>query len=195
LLQTLEELERTNLQAVDRLTEIVQGLKAYAQAERPGPRCGNASEAIEQALRLCKLEIAHIRVRVDLKQPIPAVAVPDAELMQVVMNLVLNAAQALPPDGEVDVAAYSEGDRVTMTVTDNGPGIPVPEQTHIFDKFYRSKDLLNRTIEGSGLGLAMVQHIVAAHRGRVTVSSEVGKGTTFTLWLPAKHAGSGRNAA
>jgi signal transduction histidine kinase len=69
-------------------------------------------------------------------------------------------------------------------VTDNGEGIPQPEQRRIFEKFYRIDDRLSRTKEGSGLGLAIVNHVARAHRARVTVDSAPGKGSTFTLVLP-----------
>jgi two-component system phosphate regulon sensor histidine kinase PhoR len=75
---------------------------------------------------------------------------------------------------------------VVVTVADNGPGISPLDQKRIFDKFYRAKDPLDRTIEGSGLGLAMVKHIVEGHGGKVTVTSAPGQGATFTVVLPAE---------
>jgi two-component system phosphate regulon sensor histidine kinase PhoR len=72
-----------------------------------------------------------------------------------------------------------------VSVIDNGPGIPGPEQKRIFDKFYRARDPLLRSIEGSGLGLAMVKHIAKGHGGTVNVSSKLGYGATFTIALPA----------
>ena len=74
---------------------------------------------------------------------------------------------------------------VLISVSDNGPGIPRADQKHLFEKFYRAKDPLDRTIEGSGLGLSIVKHVVTAHGGRVTVASDLGKGATFTIALPA----------
>jgi two-component system phosphate regulon sensor histidine kinase PhoR len=85
----------------------------------------------------------------------------------------------------IAVSAKREGPTVVIRVTDNGPGIPPREQKRIFDKFYRARDPLSRTIEGTGLGLAMVKHIVAAHGGKVSVQSALGEGATFTIALPA----------
>jgi two-component system phosphate regulon sensor histidine kinase PhoR len=76
---------------------------------------------------------------------------------------------------------------VTIAVTDQGIGIPRQEQEKIFDKFYRVGTGLVHDVKGSGLGLAIVKHIVEAHRGKVTVESEPGQGSTFTLHLPAKN--------
>ena len=80
------------------------------------------------------------------------------------------------------------GNAVAIVVSDNGPGIPGSDQKRIFDKFYRGKDPLERTIEGSGLGLSMVKHVVQAHGGKVSVKSELGKGAAFTVLLPASEA-------
>ena len=81
--------------------------------------------------------------------------------------------------------AVANGPTVQLSVTDNGPGIPEREHKRIFKKFYRARDPLSRTIEGTGLGLSMVKHIANGHGGRVSVSSEVGHGATFTISLPA----------
>ena len=85
----------------------------------------------------------------------------------------------------IELRATRAGPTVLLEVADNGPGIPAREQKRIFDKFYRGEDPLQRTIEGTGLGLAMVKHIVAGHGGKITVASELGKGATFTIALPA----------
>jgi two-component system phosphate regulon sensor histidine kinase PhoR len=84
---------------------------------------------------------------------------------------------------------------VTVTVRDNGHGIPPTEHSRIFQKFYRLDDRLSREREGSGLGLAIVKHVMKAHRGRVELVSDTGKGSAFSLVLPsAPLAGSERTA-
>ena len=79
-----------------------------------------------------------------------------------------------------------EGDRVLVSVADRGIGIPKAEQKRIFEKFYRVESSLVHTTKGSGLGLALVQHITEAHGGRVEVTSAPGEGSTFTLSLPVR---------
>jgi two-component system phosphate regulon sensor histidine kinase PhoR len=115
------------------------------------------------------------------------------------LDLLNNAHKYTGQDKVITVGAARSGPTVLITVSDNGPGISVPDQKRIFDKFYRASDPLQRTIEGSGLGLAMVKHIVVAHGGRIGVASEVGHGATFTVTLPAAEAaappGGGRSAA
>jgi two-component system phosphate regulon sensor histidine kinase PhoR len=112
---------------------------------------------------------------------------PDA-LGEAVLNLLSNALKYTGPNKVLTVAVAAQGPWVNIQVTDNGPGIPERDHKRIFRKFYRAKDPLSRTIEGTGLGLAMVKHIVDGHGGRVTVTSQVGQGATFTIALPAAPA-------
>jgi two-component system phosphate regulon sensor histidine kinase PhoR len=116
---------------------------------------------------------------------LPGVLADPQALAEALLNLLNNAHKYTGPVKRIAVTAAREGPTVTIRVSDNGPGIAPREQKRIFDKFYRARDPLQRTIEGTGLGLAMVKHIVAAHGGKVGVQSELGKGATFTIALPA----------
>ena len=116
---------------------------------------------------------------------LPQVYVDRDALADVLVDLLQNAFKYTGPEKRISVLARSTGPSVEIVVEDNGPGIPGSDQKRIFDKFYRGKDPLERTIEGGGLGLSMVKHILKAHGGKVSVKSELGKGAAFTVLLPA----------
>ena len=124
-------------------------------------------------------------VRRELPAGLPRVWVDRAALGDALLNLLQNACKYTGPEKKIAVTAHADGPTVFLTVSDNGPGIARADQKRIFEKFYRGKDPLDRTIEGSGLGLSMVKHIAKAHGGKVTVASQPGQGAAFTLALPA----------
>jgi len=116
---------------------------------------------------------------------LPPVLADRAALADALVNLLHNAHKYTGPHKRIAVSAAARGDQVEISVADNGPGVSAPDQKRIFEKFYRAKDPLDRTIEGSGLGLSMVKHIVEGHGGRIAVASAPGEGATFTITLPA----------
>jgi signal transduction histidine kinase len=101
------------------------------------------------------------------------------------VNLIENAIKFTPAGGSVWVSAYHENACVMITVSDTGIGIPPEIQPHIFDRFFRGQQPGAEHISGSGLGLSLVKAVVESHRGQIRVESELGKGTTFFLSLPA----------
>jgi two-component system phosphate regulon sensor histidine kinase PhoR len=115
---------------------------------------------------------------------LPEVWADRQAMTEALLNLLNNAHKYTGPVKKIEVSARKEGPTVVIRVADNGPGIEPREQKRIFEKFYRARDPLSRTIEGTGLGLAMVKHIVSAHGGRVGVESDLGKGATFKIALP-----------
>jgi signal transduction histidine kinase len=103
-------------------------------------------------------------------------------LEQVAANLIDNAVKYTPAGGRVDVDVRGSGDAAILSVRDTGPGIPADELPRIFDRLFRGDT--SRTERGLGLGLSLVKAIVEAHGGDVTVSSELGRGSTFSVSLP-----------
>jgi two-component system phosphate regulon sensor histidine kinase PhoR len=119
---------------------------------------------------------------------LPPVWADPKALTEALLNLLNNAHKYTGPVKKIAVSATRNGSTVVLRVADNGPGIAPREQKRIFDKFYRGKDPITRAVEGTGLGLSMVKHIVAGHGGQISVQSEIGKGATFTIVLPAAEA-------
>ncbi|MBX3047149.1 MAG: response regulator [Anaerolineales bacterium] len=114
---------------------------------------------------------------------LPAVLGSHTQLGQVAANLIGNAIKYTPQGGEVRVMLRHEQKQLILHVADTGPGIPLDEQTKIFDRFYRATNALPN-VPGTGLGLAIVKTIVENHRGRIWVDSKVGEGSIFTVVLP-----------
>ncbi len=104
-------------------------------------------------------------------------------MIQVLVNLINNAIKFTPEKGKITVSAGKKGDDLTMKVTDTGMGMPKEALPKIFDQFYQVFQQ-NQQIKGTGLGLSIVKKIVELHDGRVEVESELGKGTTFTVFFP-----------
>jgi two-component system phosphate regulon sensor histidine kinase PhoR len=126
-------------------------------------------------------------------QPVPGDA---DQLLQVLTNLIDNAVKYGREGGEVRVTAAPAGPGrwprrpgVVVAVTDDGPGIPAAHLSRLTERFYRVDKGRSRAVGGTGLGLAIVKHIVNRHRGLLAIDSEEGKGSTFSVWLPAEPAG------
>lgn len=108
-----------------------------------------------------------------------------ALLSELVMNLLDNAVKYNRENGQVEVALTKVDDRVVLTVSDTGIGIPEDKQERIFERFYRAEESRNKATGGSGLGLSICKHIVENHKGTLQISSKEGEGTTFIITLPA----------
>jgi signal transduction histidine kinase len=117
-----------------------------------------------------------------------AVRADPHRLHQVLTNFIDNAISFVSPGGEVRVAEWGRDGEVGVTVTDDGPGIPAADLPHVFDRFYRVDRSRGRAGGGSGLGLAICSEIARAHGGRVWVDSVEGRGSAFSIALPAGDA-------
>ncbi|MFZ5817736.1 MAG: two-component system histidine kinase PnpS [Bacillota bacterium] len=131
-----------------------------------------------------KAETNGIELTMEVPAGLPAIPGDRDRLAQVLINLVDNAVKYTPAGGQVKVTARDEGSQVRISVADTGVGIPQLDLPRIFERFYRVDKARSRATGGTGLGLSIVKHIVEAHRGSITVQSQVGVGSTFTILLP-----------
>ena len=127
-------------------------------------------------------------VRMHMDDGLPSILVDREAIVDALLNLLTNAHKYSGGARDIRLSASSGQKWVRITVSDDGRGIPRSEHRRIFQKFYRVDERLSQAVEGSGLGLAMVQHIAHGHGGRVELQSEPGKGSTFTLLLPRARA-------
>jgi signal transduction histidine kinase len=119
-----------------------------------------------------------------IEDGLPPVRVDREAIARSLLNLINNAVKYSPQEKFLSVKLFRSGDEIKLEVADHGMGIPIQEQSKIFEKFYRVGDPLVHNTKGSGLGLSLVRHIVQAHGGNVSVESAPGKGSTFTIALP-----------
>ncbi|HEV2382841.1 MAG TPA: HAMP domain-containing sensor histidine kinase [Terriglobia bacterium] len=147
-------------------------------------------ETYEYQIRAAGFELA-TRFDPDLPR---VEADPDA-ISQAILNLVNNSVKYSDETKQISVSVRMKDGGVAVEVADRGIGIPLSEQRRIFEKFYRVSTGLVHETKGSGLGLALVKHIVEAHRGRVSVESAPRRGSRFTLWLPAMVEANGTDPA
>src|SRR5690606_14413885 len=145
----------------------------------------NLHNLVGRVLTQLRDQAAHNQVRLLNDVPVDLRAECDpVQIEQVVYNLVLNGVQYTPPGGEVAVAGRHGSGTAILVVRDTGIGIPPADLPRIFERFYRVDKARSRATGGTGLGLSIVKHIVDAHGGRVSVESQVGHGTAFTVELP-----------
>jgi len=135
---------------------------------------------VEKTLELLQPELDNrgLTVKKKLLQGLTATPIDGTQMQQVLVNLVKNAMQAMTRDGLLTLQTGESPDSVWVSVSDTGGGIPEEQISRIFEPFYTTKK------KGTGLGLMIVQRIVRAHEGRIELESNVGKGTTFRIWLP-----------
>ncbi len=175
---------------VDRMSRLVADLLLLAQAEagiKLEKQPVELDTLILQVYRQAQLMSATRfptgeRVAIHLGHEDQAIIEGDPDrLKQLLLNLIDNALKYTPPGGHVTISLYHDQDWVRVSVEDTGVGIPPDVLPHIFDRFYRAQ---REGRKGVGLGLSIARWIAEAHGGNLTVESQVGKGTTFTLWLP-----------
>lgn len=140
-------------------------------------------DVISASLTHCRGTLGNRVVNVDIAENLPMVRVDVARAREALVQLIENANQYSPPDRPITITAEPSGDFVVISVADRGNGIDDPEQTLIFEKFYRGKDQ-RYSVEGTGMGLPIAKAIVEAHGGTMSLTSQRGQGSVFSFTLP-----------
>jgi two-component system NtrC family sensor kinase len=167
----------------DRCKEITYKLLSFARKTDPTIREVDLNEAIDEVIGLTsqKTRYANVHIETALSPDLPSIQASPSELQQVLLNLVNNAIDAIEhPGGTVTVATRPLGDEVVLEVRDTGKGIPEANLGRIFDPFFTTKPVG----QGTGLGLPICYGIIEKMGGKITVESEIEKGTTFTVFIP-----------
>lgn len=174
-----------------RLTQLINNILDFSRIES-GQKTyhfeeANVVEIVDETLKSFDVRLSQTGFKVTLEipdEPLPPAKIDSSALAQALVNLLDNAAKYSGEEKMIQVRVGRKEGFLTVAVSDQGIGIPLPEQAKIFEKFYRVSTGLVHDVKGSGLGLSIVKHIVEAHQGKVTVRSRHGEGTTFTMYLP-----------
>ncbi|HEY1554682.1 MAG TPA: HAMP domain-containing sensor histidine kinase, partial [Kofleriaceae bacterium] len=160
--------------------KIERGMGVYEFAE------SDLGEVVERSIDLVgrRLAAAEMTLDTEVEPDLPPVRLDANAFTLAVLNLIDNAIKYAADGKKIELRLRRGIDRLVLTVRDFGPGIEVDEQARIFERFYRARAMRLKPIRGSGIGLALVQHIARAHGGDVAVKSAPGEGATFELWLP-----------
>ncbi|MGQ0508135.1 MAG: sensor histidine kinase, partial [Myxococcaceae bacterium] len=178
------------LKETERLSEMIERVLDWSRIESGGKTYHRERTSVE-ALVDSSLESFRtqrmgsvINVNREVAPQLPAVEVDREALTGALLNLLHNAFKYSGEEKRISLRAHTHEKEVIIDVEDNGVGIAPRDRKRIFDRFYRVDNLLTRKTEGSGLGLAIAKRIVEAHGGRISLQSELGKGSTFTIHLP-----------
>ena len=187
--ECLELIERES----DRLSSLIDKVLAYSkvESEQKAFQFGscNMAEVVDEAISLFHAHTSDRprEVKLHSVQDISNIQMDRASMIEVVLNLLSNAAKYSPSETEIIVNIRETVDEITVEVVDKGVGIPKRDHRRIFEKFFRSDDLLTREVEGTGLGLAFSRYIAKVHNGDIRVSSQPESGSVFTLQLKKTH--------
>ncbi|MEO1245676.1 MAG: ATP-binding protein [Pseudomonadota bacterium] len=182
VLEDIEELLTDSISGSARVKDIVQGLKSFSRVDEAKVAEEDLHAGIESTLKVVANEIKY---KCDIEKDfgsLPPVACNLAQINQVFMNMLVNAAQAMESQGTVTISTQTDGDFAVVRFRDTGTGIPADKLGSIFDPFFTTKPVGS----GTGLGLSISYGIIQDHGGTIEVDSEVGVGTVFSIRLPVR---------
>lgn len=172
---------KDGIHGIEQISEIVTNLKNFSRLDRSKVAHFDLNEGLESTLVIARNLVKTKAIERNFS-PQACVTGSPSQINQVFLNLISNAAQATGPDGVIKLSTRIEGNSAIVQVADNGSGIAPDVLPKIFDPFFTTK----KVGEGTGLGLSIAYKIISAHGGHIKVSSELGRGTCFTITLPVE---------
>lgn len=178
---SLREFATILCKETDRLDEVLRGCLQMARKSDAAEDCGDLAEAAREVVQLVTAQAnqAGVKVALVVADDLPRVRASQTSLRQVLLNLAYNAIQAMAAGGRLSIEARAEGERVSVRVSDTGPGIQPQDREQVFQPFFSRRE------GGTGLGLAISRRLIAGAGGSIDFESEPGRGTVFTIDLPA----------
>ncbi len=177
-------------QDTDKLTRLVRNILDFSKIEEGKKEYDfietDVAQLIAQEVKHFKKEVVPkgLEIHTQIADDVPLLSLDKEAISQAFNNLLDNAVKFSPDKKEIQVRVKRDEDNVIIEVEDEGVGIPQNALDKIFDKFYQSRSALQHSVKGTGLGLTLAKHIIEAHGGRISVQSQVGQGSTFSLIFP-----------
>jgi len=182
IVKDLEDLVRESLEGAERVRGIVEDLKSFSLVDESEYKQADLNECLRGTINIAWNVIKHKATLKKELGEIPRTRCCPRQMIQVFMNLLVNAAHAIEEQGIITVRSWEEDGYVCVSVADTGQGIPEADLNRIFEPFFTTMEVGERT--GAGLGLGIAYDIVKKHDGEITVRSEPGNGTEFTVRIP-----------
>jgi len=169
-----------------RCKEIVKGLLEFARPKEPETSIVNINDVVEKALSIMETKtlFQNIKIKKNYSSPLPKITADSAQLQQVFINIILNAAEAMEGHGSltIETGVNNKENQIYIRFQDTGPGIPEEVKNRLFEPFFTTKEVG----KGTGLGLAISYSFIRQHNGTIEVKSKIDEGSTFIVKLPIK---------
>jgi len=180
VIRDIPEMIRETMEGVDRIKCIVNALKNFSRMDDSEMQLTDINQCLESTLNIANSEMTHKTMIKREYGELPQILCYPQQLNQVFMHLLVNAAHAIDTEGEITVRSWHAQERIFISFSDTGCGIPEHQLLRIFEPFFTTRE----AGRGTGLGLSINNEIVRNHGGEIRVDSKVGKGSTFTVSIP-----------